>query len=96
MELVGKLTPEGTEVKKHDNLFDMDLRWFENTAKFVQKVRFTKPSYSINAYLEYGACNDQNCLPPAQVEIKRRGKAPAIAAKKVLPAKTKKVTRKRK
>lgn len=96
VELVGKLTPEGTEVKKHDNLFDMDLRWFENTAKFVQKVRFTKPSYSINAYLEYGACNDQNCLPPAQVEIKRQGKAPAIAAKKVLPAKTKKVTRKRK
>lgn len=79
VELVGKLTPEGNEIKKHDNLFDMDLRWFENSVKFVQKVRFTKNDYKIDAYLEYGACNDQNCLPPAQVEIQKQGTAPAVA-----------------
>lgn len=87
VELVGKLTPEGAEVKKHDNLFDMDLRWFEGTAKFVQKVRFTKKDYKIDAYLEYGACNDQNCLPPSDVEIKKQGTAPAVASAKKTVAK---------
>lgn len=87
VELVGKLTPEGNEVKKHDNLFDMDLRWFEGTAKFVQKVRFTKKDYKIDAYLEYGACNDQNCLPPSDVEIKKQGTAPAVVSAKKAVAK---------
>lgn len=97
VELVGKLTPEGTEVTKHDNLFDMDLRWFEGTAKFVQKVRFTKTNYSIDGYLEYGACNDQNCLPPSQCEIKQQGTAPATAsvkAKTTTPAKKAKAKKK--
>ena len=96
VQLVGKLKAVGHEISSFDKLFDMKLRYFEGSVQFVQKIKFTKPTYSIDAYLTYGACNDQNCLPPAQVEIKRQGKAPAIAAKKVLPAKTKKVTRKRK
>lgn len=79
VELVGKLTHEGNEIAKHDNLFDMDLRYFENSVKFKQKIRFTKKDYKIDAYLEYGACNDQNCLPPAQAEIKRNGTAPVVA-----------------
>jgi thiol:disulfide interchange protein DsbD len=44
----------------------------------VQKVKFTKPNYSIDAYLEYGACNDQNCLPPTSVDINKSGKSPAV------------------
>lgn len=80
VELVGKLAHEGDEIAKHDNLFDMDLRYFENSVKFIQKVRFTKRDYKIDAYLEYGACNDQNCLPPAQVEIQKQGTAPAVAS----------------
>ncbi len=79
VELVGKLTPRGHEISTYDKLFDMNLRYFENSAQFVQKVRFTKPSYSIDAYLEYGACNDQNCMPPSEVSIKSSGKSPAVA-----------------
>ena len=79
VELVGKLTPRGHEITTYDKLFDMNLRYFENSAQFVQKVRFTKPSYSIDAYLEYGACNDQNCMPPSEVALKSAGKSPAVA-----------------
>ena len=78
-ETVGKLTPAGNEVKKYDNMFGMTLRFFENTAKFVQKIRFTKADYNIDCYLEFGACNDQNCMPPTQVSLKKSGKAPAVA-----------------
>jgi thiol:disulfide interchange protein DsbD len=56
----------------------MTLRYFEGSVTFVQKVKFTKPNYSIDAYLEYGACNDQNCLPPTSVDINKSGKSPAV------------------
>ncbi len=76
VEKVGKLTPKGKVIKKYDQMFGMDLKYFENTATFVQKVRFTKPQYVIDCYLEYGACNDQSCLPPSQVEFRQQGEAP--------------------
>ncbi len=79
VELVGKLKPVGHEISNFDKLFEMNLRYFENSVKFVQKVKFTKPNYKIDAYLEYGACNDQNCLPPTSVEIKKAGKSPAVS-----------------
>ena len=63
-EPVGKLTPKGKVIKKMDKLFDMELKYFENEATFVQKIRFTKPDYDIDCYLEYGACSDASCLPP--------------------------------
>ncbi len=80
VELVGGLTAKGNEIKSYDQLFEMTLRYFENAVQFVQKVRFTKPDYTIDAYLEYGACNDQNCLPPTSVDFKQSGKSPAVAA----------------
>ena len=76
VETVGKLKPRGTVTKEFDKMFDMELRFFERKAMFVQKVRFTKPQYTIDCYLEYGACNDEMCMPPTQVELKKSGKAP--------------------
>ena len=79
VELVGKLTPRGKEIVQYDKPFEMKLRYFEGSVQFVQKVKFTKPNYTIDAYLEYGACNDQNCMPPTSVSIKQSGKSPAVA-----------------
>ncbi len=79
-ELVGKLTPKGKEISDYDEMFGMKLRYFENTAQFVQKVKFTKPQYNIDAYMEYGACNDEMCMPPSEVALKQSGKSPAVAA----------------
>ena len=73
VEMVGKLKPRGNVVKQFDKMFDMELRFFEHKAMFVQKVRFTKPQYTIDCYLEYGACNDEMCMPPTQVEFKTKG-----------------------
>ncbi|MBQ8713275.1 MAG: thioredoxin family protein, partial [Prevotella sp.] len=61
------------------NMFGMELKYFENSATVVQKVKFTQPEYTIDCYLEYGACNDQSCMPPSQVELKQNGKSPATA-----------------
>ncbi len=77
-ELVGKLTPKGKVIKKMDKLFNMELKYFEKEATFVQKIRFTKPQYDIDCYLEYGACSDASCLPPSEIALKQKGKSPAI------------------
>ena len=74
-EPVGKLQTRGKETKQFDKMFDMELRFFEHKACFVQKIRFTKPTYTIDCYLEYGACNDEMCMPPTQVEFKKSGTA---------------------
>ena len=73
VETVGKLKPRGNVTKQFDKMFDMELRFFEHKATFVQKIRFTKPQYTIDCYLEYGACNDEMCMPPSQVELKKSG-----------------------
>lgn len=73
--LDGKLRPVGKEVASFDKLFEMDVRYFEHTAQFVQKLKLTGGTYQVKGYLEYGACNDENCLPPTQVEFSFSGKA---------------------
>ena len=88
VETVGKLTPKGNVVKKYDEMFGMDLKFFEKTATFVQKIRFTKPEYVIDCYLEYGACNDESCMPPTEVPFKQTGKSPVTEAKTEIETKT--------
>ena len=78
-ETVGKLQPKGNVIKKFDKMFEMELKYFEKQAQFVQKIKFTKPTYDIDCYLEYGACNDQSCLPPSEVSLKVSGKTPVQA-----------------
>lgn len=80
LELAGKLKPVGKEVATFDKLFEMKVRYFENTAKFIQKVKLTGGAYEIEGYLEYGACDDESCLPPTEVPFKFSGVAKAASA----------------
>lgn len=74
-EVVGKLMPRGKEIEKMDPIFEMKVRYFEKQATFVQKIKLTGGDYKIVGYLEYGACNDENCLPPTSVDFTFTGKA---------------------
>lgn len=75
--VVGKLQPKGKEIASYDKLFEMNVRYFEGTAQFVQKLKLTGGDYQVQGFLEFGACNDENCLPPTQVEFDFTGKAEA-------------------
>lgn len=83
-EVVGKLKPMGKEISTFDKLFEMKVRYFENTAQFVQKLKLTGGAYQLEGYLEYGACNDENCLPPTQVPFQFFGKAEGAAKEAVV------------
>ena len=79
VELDGKLMPEGKEIEAFDKVFEMKLRYFEGKATFVQKLKITAATYFIEGYLEYGSCNDENCLPPTEVSFSFSGKGAAGA-----------------
>ena len=72
-EIIGKLTPIGNEIDEMDPIFGMRVRYFKDKATFIQKVKITDKNYLIKGYLEYGACNDENCLPPTSVDFNFNG-----------------------
>ncbi|MCD8292235.1 MAG: thioredoxin family protein [Prevotellaceae bacterium] len=76
-ELDGTLRPQGDEISTYDRLFEMNVRYFEKKAQFVQKLKLTGGAYLIEGYLEYAACNERNCLPPSQVSFSFSGEGPA-------------------
>lgn len=73
---LGKLKAQGKEISNFDQMFGMKLRYFEKSVTFVQRYQITGKTYTLKGYLEYGACNDENCMPPTQVEFSYSGKGP--------------------
>ena len=88
-EPVGKLKPVGKEVSGFDQMFEMQVRYFEKTAQFVQELKLTGGAYAVEGYLEYGACNDENCLPPTQVSFSFQGEGAGAPAQSLAEADTK-------
>jgi len=76
---VGKLTHIGKEISEDDPIFGMKLRFFENNVTFQQKYKVTGKTYRIKGYLNYGACNEEMCMPPSTVEFDYKGNGPAEA-----------------
>ena len=80
----------GKLIKKHDEAFDMDLAYWENTVTFEQKFKLTGSAYTIEGYVYFMSCNDGMCTPPTryEFEIKGESKADAPAASEDAPAAT--------
>ncbi len=84
---VGGLKPRGKVLTKFDNMFGMEVSYMEETAVFVQRLEITEPTYEVVGYLQYGACNDENCLPPTNVEFSFTGSGtPKVVAPVEKPA----------
>ena len=80
-ETVGRLEARGKVVERMDPLFGMQVKYFEGSqAVFAQKIRLTGGLYEVTGYLQYGACNDENCLPPTNVEFSYTGEAAGKSA----------------
>lgn len=82
-KLKGGLKPGPGVKKMNDPIFEMPVSYFEGTATFTQRVELTEKNYELKGYLKYGACNDENCLPPTSVDAKVTGSdGPDKAAEK--------------
>jgi len=73
VELVGGLRPGAGAKTVTDPIFEMTVRYFEGTATFTQRVKLTQKDYELKGYLNYGACNDEACLPPSSVNCTVKG-----------------------
>ena len=86
-KLKGTLRPGAGLKRKQDPIFDMPVSYFEHTAQFTQRIELTEKQYEVKGYLRYGACNDENCLPPTTVEMSAKGAdGPEKAAAEAAPA----------
>lgn len=52
-----------------DDLFNMEIGYFEHTARFAQDVKVAGSGGSVKVYLEWMACNDGSCLPLDDMEL---------------------------
>lgn len=75
VQLVGGMKANKKPVKHYEEMFGADVLFYENSVTFTQRVKITEKDYSIEGFLEYGACNDQACMPPTSVDFKYAGKA---------------------
>ena len=87
-ELVGALTPGAGEIEVDDPIFEMKVKYFENSATLTQKVKLLGGDYRLQGYLRYGACNDENCLPPTTYEFDIKGAYGSTATKSENAAET--------
>ena len=69
-QLVGNPTEE-KGVEDFDKVFEMNIKYFENSATFKQRIRvLTSDNIEIVGTVEFMVCDDMRCLPPTEEEIK--------------------------
>ena len=75
VELVGKPTlVAGKPIKHMDDVFEMELTYYEGAASFAQKLKITGNSYKVEGYVTYMSCSDGSCTPPTTYEFSFSGK----------------------
>lgn len=80
--LDGKLIPSAPAHKEMDEIFEMELSWWTSSVTIRQKFTATAPQFKIDANIRFGACNDQNCIPPTKENFSFTGTAKVKDAKK--------------
>lgn len=78
-ELIGELIPGKGETQEYDNVFKMQLRFFNKKGTFTQRIKITDHlNYRIIGFINYSACNDVSCLPPTDYNFSFYGENVAI------------------
>lgn len=62
-ELVGDVQMNGNLIKAYDDIYQMEIGFFEKTVTFTQDIRLNSAGADVEIMVEYMACNDMNCLP---------------------------------
>jgi Disulphide bond corrector protein DsbC len=69
--LDGGVKEKGQLVKKFETAWNHDVKYYERTVDFIQVVKLkSNVKTSLAGKVEFMVCNDHECLPPADVDIK--------------------------
>lgn len=82
----GPLKANKAATKKYEDMFGAEVSYYENSVVFSQKLKLTGETYSVEGYFEFGACNDESCMPPTAVDFKYSGKGISTAKAVTEPA----------
>lgn len=52
-------------VKVFDEVYKIEIGYFEGKARFAQKVKLNKEDATVKMYVEWMICDDTSCMPPA-------------------------------
>ena len=68
VEYVGTLEPSREPISKFDNIFELNLNWWDSNIEFKQKFKLSSPDkcYKLQGRIEYQGCNDQTCIAPTK------------------------------
>jgi thiol:disulfide interchange protein DsbD len=69
--LDGNVKENGKLVKKFESAWNHNVNYYEKTVEFVQVVKLkSNVKTTLAGKVEFMVCNDRECLPPADVDIK--------------------------
>ncbi|MBP5500488.1 MAG: thioredoxin family protein, partial [Bacteroidales bacterium] len=71
----GALRLSPAPIRQQDPIFECEVTYFEHKATATQRLRLTGGAWKAVGYLQYGACNDESCMPPSNVEFDFKGEA---------------------
>ena len=67
--LIGNVKEIGHVVQEFDKNFNMELKWYSDSVRFVQKVRLKTPGAVVKGSINFMSCNDTQCLPPQDLDF---------------------------
>jgi hypothetical protein len=69
--LTGAVKEVGKVVQKYEDAWKHNVRYYEKTVEFIQIVKLkSNAKTSLAGKVEFMVCDDHECLPPADVDIK--------------------------
>lgn len=80
--VVGPLYADRKAVTVYEEIFGGNVSYYEDAVTFRQKLRLTASEYRVEGYLQFGACNEESCLPPTSVDFQFQGVAPDVPVSK--------------
>ncbi|MDE6361001.1 MAG: thioredoxin family protein [Muribaculaceae bacterium] len=61
----GPLTPSRKPVEKYDDMFSLNLSWWEGSVSFTQKVKISdEKTHTVGVEVSFQGCNDETCIAP--------------------------------
>jgi thiol:disulfide interchange protein DsbD len=84
--LDGSLTPSRKPIEKYDDMFSLNLSWWENSVSFSQKVKIAdEKTHKVSVKVYFQGCNDETCIAPKEEVLETSvGTGPAPAVEEVV------------
>src|SRR5688572_17217332 len=65
----GAVKENGKLIKKNEEVWGGEVRYYENKVEFIQRVKIKGGKTKLAGKVEYMVCNEEKCLPPAETDF---------------------------